>query len=421
MHSIRRLGLLSATALVIANMVGAGVFVTSGILLENLGSPWLVLLAWVVGGGIAVLGAINYGALARRLPESGGEYLFLSRTLHPSLGYVAGWISFLVGFSAPLAMVAHGFGEYVNDWVPGVGPKAAGTLLLFVFTALHSVDVKSGAWVQNTSVLLKLGLVFGFVGYGLFNLVEPGEPVVSNFTVSVFGLALVQIFFSYSGWNAAVYIGGEVRNPRRNLPLSLILGALVVTLLYLGLNAVFVFSAPVDKLVGQVDIARVAAGFIGGEGLANAVTALIAFAFITSVSSLVMAGPRVYSKMAEDGFMPSCMIARSGPPRIAILAQSTAALLLLWTTAFGQLLTYIGFTLGLSTACVVVGLVVMKLREGKEFKVPGWPWVPGLFLLIIIGITVSGIVQSPLISLVGIGTIVLAWFAWYLTVQLKRR
>lgn len=408
----RQLGLASATALVVANMIGTGVFTTSGFLLADLRSPWIVLAAWAVGGVIATLGALNYGALARRIPESGGEYLFLSRTLHPAAGYLAGWVSLLVGFSAPLAAAALAFGEYSKTWLPAWSPRVSGTLLLMAFSLLHAAHVRRGAWVQNAAVLLKVVLIALFVGFAFSRMPVPTGQPTADFPLSAFGVSLVWISFSYSGWNAAVYIGSEVRDPERNLPRALLLGTGLVTLLYLALNAVFVFAAPVEQLAGKLEIGRIAGEHLGGPVLANAVSALVALTLMSSVSSMVMAGPRVYARMAADGYLPRWLRTEQGPPRSAIYFQGGIALLLLWTTTFDGLLTYIGFTLGLSTAATVIGLVRLRRREGANLRVPGWPWVPALFLLSVLGTTAFSIALRPVESLLGAATVGIGWLAW---------
>jgi APA family basic amino acid/polyamine antiporter len=409
----RQLGLATATALVVANMIGTGVFTTSGFLLKDLKSPWIVLAAWAVGGVIATLGALSYGALARRIPESGGEYLFLSRTLHPAAGYLAGWVSLLVGFSAPLAAAAFAFGDYSKSWVTVWPPQVSGTILLACFTMLHAAHVQRGAWVQNVAVSLKVALIAVFVCFAAGQLMSPTETVSNPFPLSAFGVSLVWISFSYSGWNAAIYIGGEVRDPERNLPRALLWGAVSVMVIYLALNAVFVFSAPVEALEGQLAVGRIAGEHLGGPWLANAVTALVALTLVSSVSSMVMAGPRVYARMAADGYLPRWLDAKTGPPRAAIYFQCFVALLLLWTATFEGLLTYIGFTLGLSTAATVLGLVRLRLREGANFRVPGWPWVPALFLLSVLGTTTFSIARKPFESLLGLATIGIGLVAWW--------
>jgi APA family basic amino acid/polyamine antiporter len=417
----RSLGLVSATALVVASMVGTGVFTTSGFLLADLKSPWPVLGVWLAGGVLATLGALSYGALARRLPESGGEYFFLSRTLHPSLGYVAGWISLLVGFSAPLAAAAMAFGTYTGPWFPRVGPQFLGTVLILVFSALHAANVRAGAWVQNTAVLFKVILILGFVGLAAGRLGATKFPPPQSAPLALMGVSLVWVSFSYSGWNAAIYIGSEVTNPERNLPYSLLLGTAIVTLIYLALNAVFVFSAPVDQLAGKLEVGRVAATALGGPPWGNMVSALVALVLVSSVSSLIMAGPRVYARMAEDRYLPACLAARNAPPVNAILLQGVLALSLLWSSTFDQLLTYIGFTLGLSTAATVVGLIRIRLQEGLQVRIPGWPWVPGLFLVVTLAITGFAIARRPKESLAGLATILLGVLAWAVAESRRNR
>jgi APA family basic amino acid/polyamine antiporter len=393
-------------------MIGTGVFTTSGLLLAELGSPWVVLTAWLVGGIIAMLGALNYGALARRIPESGGEYLFLSRTLHPAAGYLAGWVSLLVGFSAPLAAAGFAFSEYTKLWLPNWPTRMSGTLLILLFSLLHGADVRRGVWLQNFAVLLKVVLIAFFVGVAFFHLSSPEGSFAKPVSVPAFAVALVWISFSYSGWNAAVYIAGEVREPERNLPRALILGTVVVLLIYLALNVVFLFAAPIEQLAGKIEIGQIAAEHLGGTRLAQAVSWLIALTLVSSISSMVMAGPRVYARMAADGYLPRWLRTEQGPPRLAIYFQAGIALLLLWTATFDGLLTYIGFTLGLSTAATVLGLIQLRRREGPGFRVPGWPWVPVFFLLSVLGTTIFAITSRPLESVLGFATLALGLLGW---------
>jgi len=403
---------VSAASLVVASMIGTGVFTTSGFLLAELHSPWLVLAAWAVGGAIATLGALSYGALARRIPESGGEYLFLSRTLHPATGYLAGWISLLIGFSAPLAAAAFAFGEYSKGWLTAWPPRVSGTLLVIAFSLLHATHVRRGAWVQNAAVLLKVVLIVAFAGYGLSRLPSPTDTTSAAFSPATFGVSLVWISFSYSGWNAAAYIGGEVRDPERNLPRALLLGTALVTILYLALNTVFVFAAPPEALAGKLEIGRIAGEHLGGAALAHAVAAFVALTLVSSVSAMVMAGPRVYARMAADGFLPRWLRAADGPPRAAVFLQGSLALVMLWSAAYEGLLTYIGFTLGLCTAATVLGLVRLRRREGERLPVPGWPWIPMLFLISAVGTTAFSISRRPIESLLGMCTIGLGWLGW---------
>ena len=406
------LGLTSATALVVASMIGSGVFSTSGFLLADLGSPWFVLAAWAVGGVQAALGALCYGSLARRIPESGGEYCFLSRTLHPAAGYVAGWISLLVGFSAPLAASAFAFGKYAQPWLGGVSPALSGTMVILLCAGVHAIEVRRGAQAQNWTVFINVALILIFVGLAFVHMKPYAPEAHPDFSLSTFAVSLIWVSFSYSGWNAAVYIGGEVREPERNLPKALLLGTTIVAALYLALNTVFVFAAPLADLSGQLEVGRIAARAIGGSALEESVAVVISLVLISSASSMVMAGPRVCAKMAADGYLPAWLTAPKGPPRIAIFLQAALATLMLWTSSFEALLTYIGFTLGISTAATVVALLVLRHREGDALRVPGFPVVPWLFLAGVIAMTVFTVVQKPVDSLVGFGTILAGLIAW---------
>lgn len=410
----RQLSLVSATALVVASMVGSGVFTTSGFLLADLHSPLRVLAAWLSGGILALLGALCYGALARRFPESGGEYIFLTRTLHPAAGYLAGWVSLFVGFSAPLAAVSLAFGEYLKDWLPLFPPRLTGSILLLTFAAVHAIHVQRGAWVQNIAVLFNLLLMAGLVGLCVGRLTPAlPTPPANGFSLAAFAVSLVWISFSYSGWNTAIYIAGEIRDPERTLPRAMTLGVALVTILYLALNAVFVFAAPAETLAGKLEVARLAANALGGATLANLVTALIALALATSVSSMLMAGPRVFARMADDGYLPCWLrFPPQDPPRAAILLQTVLALILLWLVSFTGLLTYVGFTLGLCTAGAVAGLIRLRWREGPTLPVPGWPWVPVIFLLTVAAITIFTIVRQPVASAIGLATILMGWAGW---------
>ena len=412
----RQLGFVSAVGLVVASMIGSGVFTTSGLLLSDLHTPGRVLAVWLGGGVLALLGALCYGALARQFPESGGEYLFLMRTVHPAAGYIAGWVSLLVGFSAPLAAVALAFGEYTKQWLPaGTAPKLTGSCVLAAFAVLHGLHVQRGAWVQNAGVLIKLLLIVLLLVWAGAHLRPVPLSSAVHVSLGSFAMALIWVSFSYSGWNAAAYVGSEVRAPEQNLPRAMALGTGLVTLVYLALNTLFVFAAPVEQLAGKLEIGRTAALVLGGTALADFVTAMVALALATCISSMMMAGPRLYARMADDGCLPRwfCFPAH-GPPRHAILLQAALALAMLWTATFQSLLTYIGFTLGLCTAGTVAGLTRLRLKAGPQVKVPGWPWVPGLFMLSVLVMSAFAVARKPGESAVGLGTLLLGWLAWHL-------
>jgi len=399
----RSLGPWSASAVVVASMIGVGVFTTSGFALADLGTPRRVLAAWLVGGLFATCGTLSYGALARRFPQSGGEYHFLARVLHPMAGFLAGWVSLLAGFSAPTAAAALGLQAYL---APSLGASSEArwiaTAAILVTSLQHGFGVTSGARIQNTIVATKLIGLLCFLAYGAWHLstvgggVDPiAAPESQAFPISAFAVSLVWISFSYSGWNAVVYIAGEIREPQRNLQRSLLGGCLLVSALYLALNAVFLYAAPVSELAGQVDIAAVAASHLGGATFQTIVRFLIALALLTSISAMMMIGPRVYARMAEDGLFPAFFRARNGNFRHAILLQAAIALAVVWSSHLANLLSYIGFTLGLSAAATVFALMVQRGRDGAQgLPMRGYPTIPILFLIGILGSSAFLVVQS---------------------------
>lgn len=392
----RAFGLSSATALVVANMIGAGVFTTSGFALHDLGSRGQVMAAWLLGGLIALCGALSYGALVRRMAESGGEYLFLSRFVHPRVGFLAGWVSLLAGFTGAIAFAATAFETYAlpaaarPGWLPE-GGLAVGVILTCAL--LHGRIVRHGLLTQNLMVVLKLALLLVFLGYALARLGRGGWPgsalpdLGTTFSLTAFASTMVWISLSYSGFNAAVYVAGEVREARTTVPRSLWLGTVVVAGFYLALNAVFVYAPAPDAVTGRPDVAAVAADALGGHWPAALVRAAIGLALLSSISSMIIAGPRVYARMARDGVFPA-LFRGSGEqgehraPTASIVLQALLATLVVLVSTLSQLLSYLGFTLSLSAAGAVACVFLVRRREGAQ-AVPcvGYPVVPALFIL----------------------------------------
>ena len=399
----------SAGALVVANMIGVGVFTTSGFALADLHRPGLVMLAWCVGGLLAMCGALSYGALARQIPVSGGEYTLLSRTLHPLAGFLAGWVSLLAGFTAPIAAAGLGLQAYLAEsFGLASRPEWIGTVAILLAGLMHGLRLREGVLLQNLAVGLKLVAIAVFVGLGVIWMpdVSGSEVPASAVEISAFAVTLVWISFSYSGWNAAVYVAGEVRDPDRNLHRSLVLATGLVTILYLGLNAVFLYSAPVSELAGKAEVGAIAAEAIGGPGLRRAISVLVALALFTSISSMVMAGPRVYAQMAEDGLFPRLFRGGSEVPGAAVALQVGLAIVVLWSSGLVQLLGYIGFTLGLSAAATVIGLFVLRRRLGPDrVPIPGYPWIPGVFVVATLSIAAFMLYREPAQAGLGILTV----------------
>ena len=391
MNKNNRLGVYTLAGLVIANMIGAGVFTTSGFAMGDLGSPVFVLSAWLIGGLIAVCGVISYGLLARLMPISGGEYLFLSRSIHPLAGFVAGWISLLAGFTGAIAYSAITFETYLvpeglKQVIPG---NMVATTAILAAAIIHGIRVRHGAVIQNITVILKLILILCFILVAVYGptfwnwdgvktFQEQGNP---EFSISAFAITLMWISFSYSGFNAAIYISSEVENAKVTVPRAMLYATLVTTIIYLFLNSIFVFAPAPDIISYKEDVAAIVANVLGGEILAHVIRGIIAIALFTSISAMIMIGPRVYAQMAEDGLMPGALRFTRETPDISIAMQSLLAIIVVWVTGLRELLSYLGFTLGLSAAATVSSLfIIVKRDEGLAGELWGYPWIPAVFI-----------------------------------------
>ncbi|HOW84535.1 MAG TPA: amino acid permease [Candidatus Aminicenantes bacterium] len=424
----RKLGLFSLTNIVVANMIGAGIFTTSGLLMGDLHNPLVMLALWLVGGLVALCGALSYGELGAAFPHAGGEYAFLSRLYHPLLGFLAGWVSFFVGFSAPIAASAIGFSEYLTRAFPALlapglfpGPGEAAVmkkiyaiLIIAVFTFIHTRGLKAGARVQNGLTGLKILLIVGLVGAGFIfgkgslTHLTAAAPFRFDFAgIKTLGLSLMWIMFAYSGWNASAYVGSEVRDPSRNLPRSLLLGTAIVMLLYAALNLFYVFAVPPAQMEGVISIAGLAAGNLFGPSAGTVLSALISFALFSSLSAYLILGPRVYYSMARDGiFFKSIAFVdpRCGVPTRSILLQGGIAAVMVLFGTFEQLLTYMGFSLGLFPLLAVFGVFKLRRSGRSVVKLPGYPVAPAVYLVIGAAILVLSFLRQPAESLVAIAT-----------------
>jgi amino acid transporter len=416
----RTLGLFSLVCLIIANMIGAGVFTTSGFALGDLGSPNRVFAAWIVGGVIALSGAISYGGLVRRMTESGGEYLFLSRVIHPVAGFIAGWVSLLAGFTGAIAFAARAFETYAfptrPEWLPS---GAAACVMVALAAVLHGLRVQTGAASQNAAVVLKMILISGFLifaaGVAATQGAAPPPPEIGPFSIAAFAGSLVWISLSYSGFNAAVYVAGEARDAERQAPRALWIGTLIVTVVYVALNAAFVYLPPFDAVLGKEDVAAAAAQSIGGAGVALWIRIITVLALITSVFSLVMAGPRVYARMADDGVFPKFFrFGERGAPTAAIMGQAALAIVVILASNLRDLLSYLGFTLSMSAALSVISLFIIAKREGRQaVKVWGYPFTPLFYVLVTL--VLAGIAgwRQPMQLLAAVLTIVSGSVVYY--------
>ena len=425
MTDLRRLGAITATLLVVANMIGTGVFTTTGFLIRDLQSAPAVLLGWLVGGLLALCGALCYAELVAALPRNGGEYQLLGRIYHPAAGFVAGWISLVVGFSAPIAAAAIAFGRYLAALLPGVPPMVAALVLIAALSTLHALHVVAGGRVQNVFTALKLLLILVFAVGGLIvgdagqALAAGARPLGETALSPEFAIGLIFIAFAYSGWNGAAYLASEVRRPGRTLPLALIVGTLIVAALYLALNWAFLASAPASELAGKVEVGHVAATRLFGEGAGSLVSGLVALALVSSVSAMIMAGPRVYHAMGEDhprlGWLNNRT--RHGGPAAAVVLQAVIAAIMVVSMTFETLLTYIGFTLSISAGLTALGVIKLKLAEPdleRPYRTPGYPLTPLLFAALCAWMAGHALIQAPVVGLTGLITIAVGLLLYWL-------
>ncbi|MFQ5878002.1 MAG: APC family permease [Acidobacteriota bacterium] len=417
----RRLGLGTATAVVVANMIGTGIFTTTGLMLARLESGWLVFACWIAGGAIAACGALSYAELATMMPRAGGEYVYLREIYGPLAGFLSGWISFFVGFSAPIAATGVAIATYLSaaGAIPAAWPAEKGLALAVVaaLTAVHHRGLRSGAVAQNVLTGLKLLLIGGMLavgfaaGAGSWAFLDPGGAFWSRGRWDQAGVALLYAMFAYSGWNASAYLAGEMVRPQRNLPRSLLLGTLAVTAIYLAVNLLFFFAAPAPELAGTIAVGEAAARHLFGAGAATALALLIGLSLLSSLSAYILIGPRVYYAMALDGLFfrfAARVHPRFETPAASILLQGGCAALMILSGTFEQLLTYIGFALGIFPWLAVAGLFVLRRREPareRPYRAWGYPLVPAFYLLAGALLLLAVLVTRPGPSLLALLTV----------------
>ncbi|MCK4349848.1 MAG: amino acid permease, partial [Candidatus Krumholzibacteria bacterium] len=416
------------------NIIGAGIFTTVGIISGFLpGSGW-VLACWAFGGLIAIAGAHCYAELATRMPEEGAEYIYLKRLYHPLLGFLTGWTSFFIGFSAPIAASAMGFSEYVYAGLNGgvialdpgdflVAKKATAVGIIVIFTSLHYVGLRFGSRVQNVLTVIKIAIVLGLAGAGL----AAGNghlPALSfggggSFNWIAIGTAMMLVSFSYSGWNASAYIAGEIKNPRRTLPGSLLIGTGAVIILYMALN-LFIFKAlPYDSVTGEIAVVERAAVSTFGPWMGRALSVMVGIALLSSMSAYIIIGPRIYFAMARDRlFLPfaSKVHPHFNVPSRSIAIQGAIAVVLVLIGSFEQLLVYLGFALGIFPWLAVFGVFLARRKgigDATAVKVWGYPVVPVFFLASTLFFMVIAYINRPFESTAAVLT-VLAGIPFYM-------
>ncbi len=421
----KKISAVTATNLVVANMVGTGVFTSLGFQVAGITSDFALIALWVVGGIISLCGALSYAELAAALPRSGGEYHYLSRIFHPSVGFLAGWISAIVGFPAPIALAGIAFGEYFKVFLPGVSPIATSLIVIWTITLIHLFGIRAEEMFQNVSTFLKLGLILVLIAAGFLvgnpqHLdLTPAPDALGVFASGPFAVSLVYVMYAYSGWNAATYITEEVKNAAKNVPWALLIGTVVVTLLYLLLNYVFLLTTPKPVLSGKLEVGLLAGEAVFGPIGGKIVSALISVGLIATISAMAWIGPRITKRMAED--LPKLRIlgktSAKGTPYAATILQLAIITILVTSGTFQTVLIYTQFSLLLCSFLTVLGLIVLRIREPRlerPYKVWGYPVTPIVFLAVTLHMMIYVIHDKPTESLLGLITVVAGLIVYFL-------
>ena len=422
----RTIGFVTASSIVIANIIGTGIFTSLGFQLADIQSGFPLLMLWIIGGITALCGALCYGELSAALPRSGGEYHFLSQIYHPALGFMAGFISATVGFAAPIALAAMAFGKYFVG-VFGVGsPMLLSFVVVWVVTAFHLGNLQVGSVFQNLSTLVKLLLIGALIAAGLF--VQPKQPIsflpAPGDTIAIFGapfaVALVYVMYSYSGWNAAAYISGEIKQPGKNVPRSLLVGTGLVIVIYVLLNAVFLATTPVQDLKGRLEVALIAGKHIFGTNGGRVAGAVICLGLVSAISSMTWIGPRVSMSMGEDHWWLRLLARKNlhGIPTNAIVLQLLMVNLLLLTRSFESVVQYTQFSLLLCSLFTVLGVMVLRAtRPGiaRPYRVWAYPLPPIIFAVITFWMMFYLLRWKTIESLAGLATALVGLLLYFCT------
>ena len=421
----------TVTAVVIANMIGTGVFTSLGFQLLDIQSGFAILLLWALGGLIAVCGSMTYAELGSALPRSGGEYNFLTEIYHPSAGFISGWISATIGFSAPTALAAITFSTYLLTIFPEINNdllrKIIACSLVIILAFIHSSNRKSSGGLQMIFTVMKVGVIILFC-FGAILFAKNIQPVSfspNNNDISIifsgsFAVSLIYVSYAYTGWNAATYLSSEIERPQKYLPLILISGTTIVTVLYILLNFVFLSVAPIEDMQGKIEIGFIAAQSAFGGSVANFTGLVLSLLLISTVSAMTLAGPRVLQVIGED-FKVLNILSRKrkdGIPSTAIYIQSLIAIIFILSSSFESILVFAGFTLALNSFVTVIAVFVLRSKQPnlpRPYKTFGYPFTPLIYLALTGWTLYFVIINRPIEVLFSLGIILSGLIFYYIS------
>ena len=442
----RKLGLFDAVMVISGDMIGVGIFVTTGFIAATVPSPGGVLLIWLLGGLLALAGALSCAELSASLPLAGGDYIYIREAYGKLMGFLSGWSSFLVTFSGSIAAIAVGFSSFMSYFFPILGSDnvffsaaiighsfkvSIGTVFsivtVLILSGIHYAGVRQGVLLQNILTTLKIGSLLGIILLGVLVGKGSTEHFVPFFDLSkvtdlsVFGAAFIPVIFAYAGWNAVIYLAGEVKQPERNLPRALVRANLLVILLYLAINVVYIYGVPVTEMKGALRVSEVATTALLGYQTSAWITAIITVSIFGALNVVIMLGPRIYYAMAQDGvfFRGLARVHPTfGTPSNAIVLQALWSCILVLTGTFDALFTYVSVIISLFSALTVGSVIVLRFKRPdlkRPYKLWGYPFVPIFFVLVSLWIAWGSLVSKPWESFGGViivGLGIPAYFFW---------
>jgi APA family basic amino acid/polyamine antiporter len=422
----------TALSVVIANMIGTGVFTSLGFQIAGIHDYATLVFLWILGGIISLCGAFAYAELGAAMPQSGGEYNYLSKIYHPSVGFLSGWVSATIGFAAPIALAASALAKYTNTIYPSINGHVLGIAVILIVTVFQSINHKTSGTFQTAVTALKILLILIFIVCGfLFAAPQSGitfmpttSTAASIFSAS-FATSMFFVAFAYSGWNAAAYIAGEIEKPQVNVPLSLLAGTAIVTILYVLINIVFLYVTPAADLILKLEVGFEAGKHIFGVDGSKIVSGIISLLLVSTISSMVFAGPRVISSIGNDFslFKIAARTNQSGIPVVAIWIQSVVAIVLLYSGTFENILYCTTFVLILFSTITVLGVVVLRFKSPdleRPYRTWGYPITPLIFICANGWFLVYALVWKPKESMIGLGIVALGLLVYFLAKILSK-
>ena len=420
---------LTGISVVVANMIGTGVFTSLGFQLLGIDSPFVIMMLWLVGGITALCGALTYAELAANLPRSGGEYNFLSRIYHPCAGFISGWVSATIGFAAPVALAAMTFAAYLKAVFPVISTIWSAALLVIVLTVAHCFSRKTSSGVQQIFTAVKVLLiilfcvivfVWGSSPQHISLLPQSGDKQL--LLSGAFAVSLIYVNYAYTGWNAATYLTSEIQNPQRNLPIVLAVGTAVVAALYMLLNFTFLSAAPISSLEGKLEIGVIVANYALGDNAGRVMGVILAVLLISTVSAMTMAGPRVLQVIGEDFpvFSKLATCNKQGIPVTAIICQGVLALFFILSSTFESVLVFSSFVLGVNTLFAVLGVFVLRLRKlgiKGAYKTFAYPLAPLIYLGVTLWTLIYVLISRPQEGWLGLAIIALGAIIYTVSAQ----